>query len=203
MKKRSINQTINVPFTINADKVIVITKYTNTIFHIGSMDWRANQIGISWFIDEVFPIVINKNNNTTLQIAGRNMPDFFINKQTENIIIHSEVDDAEKFMNRFNLMIVPLLNGSGIRIKILEAMALGKTIISTSIGASGIIYKDNVNILIADNKEDFAEKIIWCLNNPRKSLLIGKKAQINIQDNYSNLMVSNKIDNYLNRILNS
>ena len=106
-------------------------------------------------------------------------------------------------MNKFNLMIVPLHNGSGIRIKILEAMALGKTIISTTVGASGIIYEDNVNILIADNKEDFAERIIWCLNNPHMSNQIGSKAKANILDNYSNSMISDKIDNYLNKILNS
>lgn len=203
MKKRSIIETTNVPFTINTDKNIVLSNHLNTIFHIGSMDWRANQVGVSWFINEVLPIVINKKSDTTLHLAGRNMPDTFINKKTENIIIHSEVDNAKEFMNKFNLMIVPLHNGSGIRIKILEAMALGKTIISTTVGASGIIYEDNVNILIADNKEDFAERIIWCLNNPHMSNQIGRKAKANILDNYSNSMISDKIDNYLNKILNS
>ena len=95
-------------------------------------------------------------------------------------------------------MIVPLWSGSGIRIKILEAMALGKTIISTTIGASGIKYTNKKNILIADTELDFAKKIIWCFEYPIESEIIGKNAKINIQENYNSLAISNKVDEFFN-----
>ena len=97
-------------------------------------------------------------------------------------------------------MIVPLWSGSGIRIKILEAMALGKTIISTTIGSSGIKYTNKENILIADTELDFAKKIVWCFENPIESEIIGKNSKINIQENYNSLTISDKLDKFLNKI---
>ena len=104
-------------------------------------------------------------------------------------------------MQKHNLMIVPLLNGSGIRIKILEAMAIGKTIISTSIGASGIYYQDKKNILIADTAVQFANQIIWCLENPLESKKIGENADLNIRAYYDAEKISEQLDSVLNKLL--
>ena len=135
-----------------------------------------------------------------MHLAGRSMPKFFHDFADKNIVIDSEVENAKIYMKKHNLMIVPLWSGSGIRIKILEAMALGKTIISTTIGASGIKYTNKKNILIADTELDFAKKIIWCFENPIESEIIGKNAKINIQENYNSLAISDKLDEFLNKI---
>jgi glycosyltransferase involved in cell wall biosynthesis len=100
-------------------------------------------------------------------------------------------------------MIVPLWSGSGIRIKILEAMALGKTIISTTIGASGINYQNKKNILIADTAEQFANQIFWCFNNPSESQKIGENAKLNIQENYSSETIELNLSAFLNKIQSS
>ena len=112
------------------------------------MDWKANLDGVKWFLSAVFPLVNQKRKDVMLHLAGRNMPTYFHNLNNENIIIDGEVESAKTFMQKHHIMIVPLLNGSGLRIKILEGMAMGKTIISTTIGASGIHYQDKKNILI-------------------------------------------------------
>ena len=115
-------------------------------------------------------------------------------------MIDGEVENAKAFMRKYNLMIVPLWSGSGIRIKILEAMALGKTIISTSIGASGINYSDKKNIFIADTPEEFANQIIWCFENPVESKKIGENAKDNILENYNTKKIAENLSFFLNKI---
>jgi len=200
MKKQNLKEITTISFTIDSENETNLPTEENTIFHIGSMDWMANQEGVKWFINKVFPIIKKKKESTILHLAGRNMPKLFYDLADKNIVIDSEVENAKTYMKKYNLMIVPLWSGSGIRIKILEAMALGKTIISTTIGSSGIKYTNKENILIADTELDFAKKIVWCFENPIESEIIGKNAKINIQENYNSLTTSNKLDKFLNKI---
>ena len=200
MKKQNLKEVITIPFGINSDDKTISPIKKDTIFHIGSMDWTSNQEGVRWFVDKVFPIITKKKSDTILHLAGRSMPKSFHDLAEKNIVIDSEVEDAKDYMKKHNLMIVPLWSGSGIRIKILEAMSLGKTIISTTVGASGIKYINKKDILIADTELDFAKEIIWCFENPIESEIIGKNAKINIQENYNSLAISDKFDKFLNKI---
>lgn len=190
-----------IPFAINTVNQEVGIENENTVFHIGSMDWQANLDGINWFLSEVFPLINQKKKEVVLHLAGSKMPNYFNNLANENIIIDGEVENAKTFMQKHNLMIVPLLNGSGIRIKILEAMAMGKTIISTSIGASGIHYQDKKNILIADTAVQFADQIIWYLENPLESKKIGENARLNIRAHYDAEKIAEQLDSVLNKLL--
>ena len=78
------------------------------------------------------------------------MPDWIFNKNNINVFNHKEVKSSSNFISKNDIMIVPLLSAGGIRVKIIEGMAYGKTIISTSIGAEGLDYKNLENIIIAD-----------------------------------------------------
>lgn len=150
----------------------------NVVFyHLGSMDWLPNVQGLKWFIKEVMPYLIKLHPEFIFRIAGKNMPEWFFNQQNKNMIVDGQVKDAIEYQLDKNIMIVPLLAGSGIRIKIIEGMALGKTILSTSIGAEGIPYTSNENILIADTKEEFASQIARCLKFENLSKEIGKNAK--------------------------
>lgn len=203
MKKRCFNSIITIPFAINTENNKVDIPEKNTIFHIGSMDWKANLDSVKWYLDKISPLVNEKRKGLVLHLAGRNMPNYFNSFTNKNIVIDGEVENAKVFMGKYNLMIVPLLNGSGIRIKILEGMAMGKTIISTTIGASGIHYQDKKNILIADTADQFANQIIWCFDNIEESIKIGENAKLNIQENYNAEKILKKLDSFLNKILKS
>jgi polysaccharide biosynthesis protein PslH len=131
-----------------------------TLFHIGSLKWLPNLDGLNWFLNEVFPNVINKIPQTKLFIYGKGSEFFKINPLfKDNIIIKGYVKDIFSEISDKEVAIVPLRVGGGMRIKIIELMALGKSIISTSIGTEGINVKDNEHILIADNKDDFINKL--------------------------------------------
>ena len=96
-------------------------------------------------------------------------------------------------MNDYDIMLVPLLSAGGIRVKIIEGMALGKVIISTKIGAEGIDYDEGINLLIANTPEEFKNKIKWLKNNPDKIKEIGENAKNYIKTQYDNALISKKL----------
>ncbi len=154
------------------------------VYHLGSMDWRPNIQGLEWFVDKVLPLVVRSMPGIRICIGGRNMPRRFFRKSSRNLIVESEVDDAGKYQAGKAIMIVPLLSGSGIRVKILNGMAMGKTIISTSIGATDICAVNNESIIIADNPDEFARQICRCAGSELLCREIGRKAQAVAIDNY-------------------
>ena len=140
-----------------------------SLFHIGSMEWQANEQGVMWFLNKVWPLVLSAQPNAKFHLAGKGLskqdPRFF----QSGIVNHGEVSNAEDFMHQHGVMIVPIQAGSGIRIKTLEAMALGVPIVSTSIGAQGLAVSDDIEIKLADEPNDFAAAICALLSSPAKS----------------------------------
>ena len=122
-----------------------------SLFSIGAMDWIPNLEGICWFLEKVWPEIHRKYPSLQYYLAGRHMPGWLSEKRFPNIVVVGEVEDAKTFMHSKSILIVPLFSGSGIRIKIIEGMATGKPIISTTVGAEGINYTRDKNIFIADN----------------------------------------------------
>jgi len=168
-----------------------------SLFHIGSMNWIPNIEGIKWFINKVWMKFNEQHPHIKFYIAGRHMPDCFKNLEDINIVNLGEVDNAYLFMQSKAIMIVPLLSGSGMRVKIIEGMANGKTIITTSIGAEGINYENNKNILIADTPAQFIEAIKYCIANKNNIDTIGNNAKLLIENEYDNAkIVLNLIDFY-------
>lgn len=195
-----------IPFGIDIEEYQADDNYLPSdipeLFHIGSMNWLPNIEGIEWFMDDIWPLILEKYPHITFTIAGRNIPDQFYTKNTQNFNIVGEVPDAKQFMLSKDVMIVPLLSGSGIRIKIIEGMALGKTIITTSIGAEGLDITDGVNILIANTPQEFLEKISQCVNSPEICKIIGENAKNYVALHHHNNTISNEIISFYNALLN-
>lgn len=164
-----------------------------TLFFIGSLDWLPNRQGLIWFFNEVLPIVRKTFPEVQLYVAGRNSPDSFKHQQTVGVNIVGEVPDAIRFMMNHTIMVVPLFSGSGMRVKIIEAMALGKPIVATSIAAEGIEYSDGKNILIADSAERFAENIIVLLKNKSFCNQISTNARNFALEYHDNNFLVNKL----------
>ena len=156
-----------------------------SIFHIGSMEWQANEQGVMWFLKKVWPRVLSAQPNVKFHLAGKGLsktdPRFF---QT-GIVNHGEVDDAEVFMQSRGIMIVPIQAGSGIRIKSLEAMALGVPVVSTSIGAQGLTVESGKQMIIADDPEGFADGIIQLLLNPAASQEMTQQARAYVEQHHN------------------
>jgi glycosyltransferase involved in cell wall biosynthesis len=128
------------------------------------------------------------------------MPEWIRKSSYNQVEITGEVDDANRFMNSKAIMVVPLFSGSGIRIKIIEGMAAGKTIVSTSIGAEGIEYTNGKNILIANDPDSFITQVASCIENKEKFEGIGKQARLLIETSYNRADLIRKLIAFYQKI---
>jgi len=163
-----------------------------SVFFIGALDWMPNVEGLEWFLKNVWNKIQQQFPDLKFYIAGRNANQIKL-PEAKNVVFIGEVENAYDFMNSKGIMIVPLFSGSGIRVKIIEGMALGKTIVSTSLGAEGIPCKDGQNILIADAPEVFAEKIAKCINEKMFFSIIGDNAYQFAKQRFSSREVTSKL----------
>jgi polysaccharide biosynthesis protein PslH len=157
------------------------------IFHLGALNWLPNQEAMEWFLKEIWTKVHKEFPNLKFYVAGRDCPPWLTPLSKVGVVTVGEVESAIDFMNSKSIMVVPLLSGSGMRIKIIEGMALGKTIISTTIGAEGIHYTHEENILIADEPEAFFFALKKCIKNHEFARRVGNNARKLAEKEYSNL----------------
>ncbi|NCA84190.1 MAG: glycosyltransferase [Clostridia bacterium] len=193
----------SIPFGIDISKFLIphdITEEFPSLFHIGAMNWMPNEEGISWFLKEVWPKVHARFPLLRFYVAGRAMPDWLLNLKTENVEVLGEVDDAAAFIASKAVEVVPLFSGSGIRIKIIEGMALGKAIVSTTIGAEGIGATHEKNIMLADTAHDFTEAISRCVRDAAFCRLLGDNARQHIRQHHSNAELMRKLTDFYKRI---
>ncbi|MET4081482.1 glycosyltransferase involved in cell wall biosynthesis [Pedobacter sp. UYP30] len=171
------------PVALNLDHYVVDRSKTSypTLFHLGAMDWRPNQEGLEWFLDDIWPDIEKLNKDLRFYIAGKNMQKHFFDYDSENVIVEGEVFDAIEFINSKAIMIVPLLCGTGMRVKIIEGMAMKKCIIATTIAAEGIKYTNGHDILIADTADEFYRSILQCMINPKRWMEIGDHARQTVE----------------------
>ncbi|HXA03051.1 MAG TPA: glycosyltransferase family 4 protein [Cytophagaceae bacterium] len=186
------NTTRTIPAGVNIEnfKTSSISPKPFTIFILSSLDWLPNQEAVLWFLKNVWTELIKEIPQMELHIAGKNTPDSFYQLKGDSIIIHGFVNNSSEFMQQHDLMAVPLLSGGGMRVKIIEGMAQGKIIISSSVGAEGIHCEDGKNILIADSFEEWVSKIVAYFRQRQSYLQIGENARSLIAKEYSNEKVT-------------
>lgn len=189
-----------VPFGINLqDYQLKEIPQEKKLFHIGSMDWIPNQEAIKWFLNEVWTAVVAKKPTATFHIAGKNMPEEIINfaASTKGVVNEGEVENANDFISNNNIMIVPLFSGSGMRIKIIEAMALGKMVIATAIAFEGIAIQHKKNGIVANTANEFKEAIFMSLEHPEVVSSLGQKARKTIEAQYNNTVIVKQLINFI------
>ncbi|MFO7979155.1 MAG: glycosyltransferase family 4 protein [Bacteroidales bacterium] len=167
-----------------------------TVYHLGSMDWRPNQEGVEWFLDKVWPRVIRHNPSLKFYLAGKNMPARFYRYASPSVEVLGEVPDAPAFFRPLEMMVVPLLSGGGMRVKIIEGMAAGKTIVSTSIGAEGIGCEDEVNILLADMPMQMADRIVRYLDDRAAAERIGENGRKFVKEHYDTETIMKSLNDF-------
>ncbi len=171
------------------------------IFHLGAMNWYPNEEGVKWFVQDVFHLIKNRIPEINLHLAGRNMPEWLTNLNVDGIIVDGEVDDAFDYMKKFDIMVVPLLSGSGIRVKIIEGMALGRAIVTTTIGAEGINVENNRNIIIADSPSDFADAVVYLYNDAEKRKQLSENARSFVEEEHTSEKLMVKLTDFYNRLI--
>jgi len=147
------------------------------LYHLASMDWQPNLEAVDFFINEIWPELYREMPELSMHFAGRNMPQLLLVLHRPPLHVMGEVPSVTAFALNRQVMVVPLLSGGGMRIKIVEAMALGKVVLSTTIGAEGIPYTEGTDLLIADTPAEFIAKLKWLRNHPEQIERIGTAAR--------------------------
>ena len=170
-----------IPVGLRLDQYVADVSKTEfpSLFFLGSLDWLPNREGMEWFLDTFIKDLTDGDLPVKLYVAGNDIPDRFDDYEAlGKIFIQGEVDNALEFVNSKSIMIVPLLSGGGMRVKIVEGMAMQKCIISTSLGAEGINFTDGHDILIANDKDEFFDAITRCITDEEFCIQLGKNARL-------------------------
>jgi len=171
------------------------------VFHLGSMDWLPNIQGVQWLIEEVWPKVREQNQEATLFLAGRNMPESFKSDASLGIKVIGEVENATAFFTRNGIMTIPLLTGSGMRVKAVEGMSSGRPTVSTEIGVEGLGLVHVEHAFVANSPEEFAKHILLLLESSDTASKIAQSGQAYIRNKFSNKNIISDLVKFLEKLV--
>ncbi len=172
-----------------------------TFFHLGSMDWLPNEEGVRWLLGSVWPKVMKKRPDARLDLAGNKMPQDLLEGTFEGVRVKGRVKSALAYMAAGDVMVVPLFSAGGMRVKIIEGMAMGKAIIATPIGAEGIAHTDGKNILLARTIPEFTDAIVALHDDPERALRMGREARKLVVTKYANERIVRDLLAFYKRLL--
>lgn len=174
----------------------------DTLVFTGSMDWRPNQDAVAYFADDVFPRIRAERPGANVYVVGRNPP-IQIRELglRDGITVTGTVDDVRPYIERAGVYIVPLRIGGGSRLKILEAMAMSKVVVSTSVGAEGLEVIDGEHLLIRDGSEALARQILECMANLPTYESLGRRGRRLVEQRYRWEELGRRYNEYLQTIL--
>ena len=176
-----------VPFGMDVDGTphAALNEAPTRALHLGAMDWAPNHQGVSWFVQDVWPLVRQALPEAQVALAGRNMGPEWTSDENAGVHVLGEVDDAAATYDTPSVVVVPLHAGSGMRIKIAEALAAGRPIVTTTKGMTGLPLEHKEHVMVADTAEHFAKALVELLSNGDKATAMGQRgrawAQVNLQ----------------------
>ncbi|MDZ4710638.1 MAG: glycosyltransferase family 4 protein [Saprospiraceae bacterium] len=175
---------------LNQYKASVSPPKPLSVTFIGALDWMPNSEALNWFLHKVWNRLRMLHSEFELHVAGRNCPENLKNLRLPGVIMHGEVENSNSFISQHPVMVVPLLSGSGMRVKILEGMALGKLIITTSLGLEGIPAIHKEHIMIADTPEEFITSFEYIYSHPEEMIQMGHRAVQFVSERYDTYKIA-------------
>jgi glycosyltransferase involved in cell wall biosynthesis len=159
----------------------------NTLAFTGLLDWYPNVSGIRFFVREIWPLVKSRFADARLYLAGKNPAEEVLAcaHADANIVVIPNPDDMRPILGRAAVCICPLLEGGGTRLKILDALAMGKPMVTTTIGCEGLRVTHGENILVADTPREFADSLAQLFENQGLRRKIGAAGRALVEREYS------------------
>jgi glycosyltransferase involved in cell wall biosynthesis len=181
-KFKSKNDVFTIPNTLPQKFIDKYKKLDNSRSHydvsfIGSMDWPPNEDAACYLIHDVMPLVWKSNPNVNVYLIGKNPSKRVLKLASRNIIVTGRVKSVDDYLAKTKVVVAPMRLGSGIKIKVLEAMAAGKAIVTTSMGAHGTGLQHGLHALVADQPSEIAQAILLLLKNEEIRSFLGESAR--------------------------
>ena len=194
-----------VPNAMAAEPLIGAEERAHTVLYCGGMDWYPNRDAVLFFSRRILPRIRRRVPGVRLLVAGRRGPARF-ERQLASIAgleRHADVPDIRPLVAGACVSVVPLRIGSGTRLKIIEAAALGKPIVATPLGAEGLEFRHQFDILISDRPEDFAENVAILLLCPGLRAALGRAARATFERCYTQAAAARAVQRAVEQAMNS
>ena len=152
----------------------------------GTLNWYPNISAIQFFVREIWPLIKQQCPDVRLYVAGNKPSDSLCRwlKQDSNIVVVPSPDDIRPWIERSTVFVCPFLDGGGTKLKILDAMAMAKPVVTTTTGCEGLRVTHRENILVADNPRDFAREVICALDNEPLRRQLGTAGRLLVERHY-------------------
>jgi len=171
------------------------TPKETALIYTGGMNMFANKDAVMYFLKDIWPKIRAEIPDVKFYAVGQDPPPELLQvaEKDRAVVITGYVDDIRPYVAQSSVYVVPLRVGGGTRLKILDAMAMRKAIVSTTIGAEGINATDGKNILLADKPGDFAAKTLMLLKSAAKRSILGAEARKLVESEYSWEIIGRKL----------
>src|SRR5205814_3692637 len=157
----------------------------NSIVFVGVMHYRPNVDAALYFAREILPHLLRKRPDLTFTIVGGGPPDELCRLASRNVVITHRVPDTRPYVARASAGVIPLRMGSGTRLKVLEGLAMGCPLVSTSVGCEGIEIQDDDHLLVADDPVEFARSVLRVLDDQVLASRLGRNGRALVEARYS------------------
>jgi glycosyltransferase involved in cell wall biosynthesis len=174
-----------------------------TLLFFGAIDYYPNTDAMRFFLHDVLPQLVARYPRLRLCIVGRKPPEEILAQRSEHVEVTGVVDDVRPWLDRADVVIVPLRIGGGTRLKILEAMAMGKAVVSTTLGAEGLDVDAERDLLVADDAAAFVTQVARLLDDPGLAQRIGVSARRLVTSRYSWKVAVEGLSNFYAELVES
>ncbi|HWB83375.1 MAG TPA: glycosyltransferase [Bryobacteraceae bacterium] len=165
-----------------------------TMLFLGSFRHEPNRVAVDWFIREVLPLILAREPRARFAIAGSDPPPAHAYADSESALdMLGYVEDVREPLARYAVFVCPILSGSGVRVKLLEAFAAGIPVVSTRVGAEGLAQKDGEFCALADDPPGFAERVLALFENPQNAAEMAERARAEVEANWDMEAITGKL----------
>jgi sugar transferase (PEP-CTERM/EpsH1 system associated) len=157
----------------------------STLVYVGGMSYPPNVDAVLYFSKEIFPIILEEVPQARFMVVGGNPPPEVLELDNkDHICITGYVEDVREYVDRAQVAVIPLRSGGGTRLKILEAMAMGRPVVSTTVGCEGLDVENGENILLADEPREFAADVVSLMRNPALLTRLAQNGRKLVEERY-------------------